>query len=92
MNRETSGIWLVAFAAFAALSSTANASSLTGPFEAAVERSAEIKALLARMPEQAIKRDATGALLPGGWSVSVSSESDALTTGRGARVAVTVIS
>lgn len=85
MNRKTSGIWLVAIAAFAALSSTANATSLAGPFEAAVERSAEIKALLARMPEQAIKRDATGALLPGGWSVSVSTESDALTTGRGAR-------
>ncbi|MEQ1709850.1 MAG: TolC family protein [Hyphomicrobium sp.] len=85
MNRKTSGAWLVTFAALAALATTADASSLTSPFEAAVERSAEIKGLLARMPEQAVKRDAAGALLPGGWSISVSTESDALTTQRGAR-------
>lgn len=85
MNRKNSGVWLVAVAAFAALASTATGSSLTGPFEAAVERSAEIVALLARMPEQAVKRDVAGALLPGGWSISVSTESDALTTQRGAR-------
>lgn len=85
MNRKTSGAWLVTFAALAALATTADASSLTSPFEAAVERSAEIKGLLARMPEQAVKRDAAGALLPGSWSISVSTESDALTTQRGAR-------
>jgi len=35
------------------------------------------------MPEQAIKRDAAGALLPGGWSISVSGSADTLTTRRG---------
>jgi outer membrane protein TolC len=85
MNRTNLGALLAAIAAFAALATTAEASSLTRPFEAGVERSAEIKALLARMPEQAVRRDAAGALLPGGWSVSVSTESDALTTQRGAR-------
>ncbi|MBA4174686.1 MAG: hypothetical protein C0511_19045, partial [Hyphomicrobium sp.] len=89
MNRKTSGAWLVTIAAIAALATTADASSLTSPFEAAVERSAEIKGLLARMPEQAVKRDAAGALLPGGWSISVSSESDTLTTQRGAREVAT---
>lgn len=68
---------------------SANASTLTPAFEAAVERSAEIQALVARMGEQLAKRDAAGALLPGGWSVSVSTQSDALTTRRGAREVAT---
>jgi len=85
MSRKKLSRWLAALAATLSLPANADASTLTGPFQAAVERSPEIQALLARMPEQAIKRDAAGALLPGGWSVSISSSSDTLTTQRGER-------
>jgi cobalt-zinc-cadmium efflux system outer membrane protein len=83
MNRNISGIVIVAMAVVA-IATVAQASTLSGPFEAAVERSADVKALLARMPEQTSKRDSAGALLPGGWSITVSAESDAMTTQRGA--------
>ena len=64
---------------------SAHASSLRAAFAGACERTPEIQALVARRAVPDAKREAAGALLPGGPWATVTHRTDALTNDRGTR-------
>lgn len=74
-----------ALAAVIAAGPPARASSLRGAFEAAIALNPEIQALEARKDELFLRRDATGALLPGGPSAMLFHRNDAPFSNRGLR-------